>query len=127
MKRPFLVILLLAVLLFGFVIWRAQGIVLAEANAPQGVGVVTVRKVFWHPWSIGALLGQGESFICADYRRNAGGPIFSSFGFYGESFYPKNVEIHWSSAGRAKVIMDGVAYMHLSEENWLWSEPGKPG
>lgn len=126
-KRPLLILLLLAALLFGFVIWRVQGIVLAEAKVPQGVGVVTVRKVFWHPWSIGALLGQGESFIRADYRRHSGGPIYSSFGHYGESFYPKTVEIHWSTSGHAEVIMDGVAYMHLSAENWLWPKAGKTG
>lgn len=126
MKRPLVTILLLAALLLGIMFWRAQGIDLAEADAPRGAGVVTVRKVFWHPWSVAALLGQGEAFIRADYRRHSRCPIYSSFGHYGESFYPKVVEVHWSHAGRAEVIMDGVAYMHLSEEHWLWSQTGKP-
>lgn len=127
MKRSLVTILLLAALLLRIMFWRTQDIVLAEASAPQGAGVVTVRKIFWYPWSMGALLGQGEAFIRADFRRHPRGPIYSSFGYYGESFYPKAVEIRWSHAGRAEVIMDGVAYMHLSEEHWLWAEPEKPG
>lgn len=126
-KRLLITLLLLAALVLGLLLWRAQGMVLAKASAPQGVGVVTVRKVFWHPWSVGALLGQGEAFIRADYRRHPGDPIYSSFGHYGESFYPKTVAIHWNIAGYEDVVMDGVAYMHLSGENWLWSQPGKPG
>jgi hypothetical protein len=125
MKRLPVILILLAALLFGVVIWRAQGRVLAQASAPNGVGHVVVRKVFWNPWSIGGLLGEGEFFIQADYRRHPGGPVYSSIGHYGESFYPSSVEVRWNQTRQAEVIMDGVSYMFLAEENWLWSAPIK--
>lgn len=127
MKKLLCISLLLASLLFGVMIWRAQGRVLAQASAPNGVGHVVVRKVFWNPWSIGGLLGEGEFFIRADYHRHPGGPVYSSIGHYGESFYPSSVEVRWNHTRQAEVVMDGVSYMFLAEENWLWSDPIKRG
>jgi len=119
MKRVLVVAGLFAMVALCFLfMWRVNGKVLAEEKSPPAQAIIRVRQLQPNPFTIGGLLGLGESIYRCEYYINRSVPMYSSQSYSGESFFPSHIKIEWKEASVAEVLLDECVKFECKNGDW---------